>query len=128
MGGRDHVVATFVDTHMGDVAVGVGVHVEEHEVAAPRAAFALAAEVPELGVRGPRDRFAVVAVYVAGEPAAVEAGARGGAAVPVGNCSYKLLHVRGSLLVERQRVGASRSREERQSYCHRSGDGAYLMS
>jgi len=75
MGGRDHVVAAFVDAHVIDVAVRVGVHVEEHEVAAPCAAFALAVEAPELGVRGPGDRLAVVPLYVVGEPAAVEAGA-----------------------------------------------------
>src|SRR2546429_7498556 len=68
------------------------------------------------------------AVYVAGEPAGVEAGAGGAAAVPVGNSPYKLLHVRGRLLVERQRMSAGHSWEKRQRYCHRSGDGAYLMS
>src|SRR5215471_5625323 len=129
MGGRDHVMAAFVDAHVVDVAVRVGAHVEEHEVAAPGAAFALAAEVPELGVRGPGDPLAVVAVHVAGEPAAVEAGAWGAAAVHVGDPPHERRRVLGYILVERQRVGASRSYwEKRQRYCHRSGDGAYLMS
>ena len=34
----------------------------------------------------------------------------------------------GCLLVERLRLGACRSCGKHQSYCHRSGDGAYLMS
>src|SRR5690349_13353568 len=113
---------------MVDVAVRVGVHVEEHEVTTPSAGFALAVEAPELGIRGPGDRLTVVAVHVVGEPAAVEPGAGRTAAVHVGDPVHERLHVRGCLLVERQRMRASRSWEKRQRYCHRSGDGAYLMS
>src|SRR6266487_5608498 len=128
MGGRDHVAAAFVDAHVVDVAVRVGAHVEEHEVAAPGAASALAVEAPELGIRGPGDRLAVVAVHEVGEPTAVEARAGRAAAVHVGHSPYERRHVRGCLLVERQRMRACRSWEKRQRYCHRSGDGAYLMS
>src|SRR5436189_5871603 len=69
-----------------------------------------------------------MAVHVWGEPAAAEAGGRRTAAVHVGDPVHERRHVRGCLLVERQRMRASRSREKRQRYCHRSGDGAYLMS
>jgi hypothetical protein len=62
MGGRDHVISALVDAYVVDVAVRVGVHVEEHEVTAPRPAPALPVEAPELGIRGAGDRLAVVAV------------------------------------------------------------------
>ena len=66
------MVTAFVDTHVVDVTVGVRVNVEEYEVPAPRRALALPAEMQELVFCRPRDRLAVVAVYVAGESTTVE--------------------------------------------------------
>ncbi len=48
VGRRDDVIAALVNGDVIDVAVGVGIHVEEYEVAAPCRALALAAETQEL--------------------------------------------------------------------------------
>jgi len=73
IGGRDDVITAFVDGDMIDGAVRVRIYMEEHEVAAPCRASALAAEMLELFFSRPGDGLAVVTVYIPGESAAVEA-------------------------------------------------------
>src|ERR1700733_11187420 len=69
--GRDHLPGALVDADVVGDAVGV---VEEDEAAAPPLAAGHRTEGPELGVRGPRDGQAEVAVDGGGQAGAVEPG------------------------------------------------------
>src|SRR5579862_2431080 len=73
IGRRDDVIAALVNGHVIDVAVGVGVHVEEHQVSTPCRALALAPETQELILGGARNGPAEVMVNVPGETATVKA-------------------------------------------------------